>query len=378
LGGPTIIDAYEDVLSFDACRLLGNKEIKGIFLSHIDHKGYHASYQISHCAQLPLFFKERISLSQLNHIFQEKEIVFIDQLPLRYVTQSHKSTFTECMIKNRITQVYRIPLGKINQIRFFVFILLEADVSSRKSFLDLLETEKIKLHSKIMNFYHSLIKIRHLFLSYRKILELKGDETFPHMERVAIYSHEIAIQTWYLAHELSRNDILRKFTPLTLEALKLAATIHDIGKLAIPDIILSKPSKLTKEEFEIIKTHSVKGMEIISTAFPNTCSLQDDLFAPELSAIIEMTKKIIYQHHERIDGSGYPKGLKDQNIDLFSKIVSVADVFDAITSKRIYKTKQTSDLAVKEIVEDQFEKYDPLILEAFLRTQGKSRLQSLQ
>lgn len=378
MGGPTIIDAYEDVLSFDACRLFGNQEIKGMFLSYIDHKGYHSSYQISHCVQLPLFFKERICLSQLNHIFQEKDIVFIDQLPLRYVTQSHKSTFTECMIKNRITQVYRIPLGKINQIRFFVFILLEADVSSRKSFLDLLETEKIKLQSKIMNFYHSLIKIRHLFLSYRKILELKGDETFPHMERVAIYSHEIAIQAWYLAHELSRNDIIRKFTPLTLEALKLAATIHDIGKLAIPDIILSKPSKLTKEEFEIIKTHSVKGMEIINTAFPNTCYLQDDLFAPELSAIIEMTKKIIYQHHERIDGSGYPNGLKDQKIDLFSKIVSVADVFDAITSKRIYKTKQTSDLAVKEIVEDQFEKYDPLILEAFLRTQGKSRLQSLQ
>jgi len=378
LGGPAIIEAYEDVLSFGACRLLGNKEIKGIYLSHIDHRGYHSSYQISQCAQLPLFFQEQISLSQINHIFQEKEIVFIDQLPLRYVTQCQKSSFTECMIKNRITQFYRIPLGKINQIRFYIFIFLEADVFSRKSFLELLETERIQLRSKIIKFYHSLIKIRHLFLSYRKILELKGDETFPHMERVAIYSHEIAVQTWYLAHELSRTDIINKFNPLTLEALKLAATIHDIGKLAIPDIILSKPSKLTKEEFEIIKTHSMKGMEIICTAFPNTNYLHDDLFTPEMSAIIEMTKTIIFQHHERIDGSGYPNGLKGHKIDLFSKIVSVADVFDAITSKRIYKTKQTSDLAIKEIVEEQFEKYDPLILEAFLRTQGKSRLQSLQ
>lgn len=299
----------------------------------------------------------------------------IDELPLRYITQTHKSTFTEQMIKKNISVVIRVPLCRINNIVFFLIIVSENDSFCNKDFLDLLCSERTSMCSKIHNFYSALIKIKNLFLSYRKILELKGDETFPHMERVAVFSHEIALKTRYLANQLNRQDLSKQFSPLTLEALKLAATIHDIGKLAIPENILNKPSKLTKEEFEIIKTHSEKGMEIINTAFPYNDTLESDLFSRELYAIIDITKEIIHQHHERIDGTGYPRGLKGQEISLFSKIVSVADVFDAITSKRIYKAKQSSQLAITEMIEEQFDKYDPLILEALLRIQNKTLLQ---
>src|SRR6056297_2913289 len=378
MGGPIINRTYEDVLSFDAYQFLKNQNVTAAYLSHVDLRGHHLSYQITHCPYLPPFFEEDLHHSQALKIFQEKEIKIIDELPLRYITQVQKSAFTECMIKKNITMVLRIPLCRIDNNVFFLIILSENDSLCTSSFLDLLSAEKDSMCTKIDAFYRALMKITNLFLSYRKILELKGDETFPHMERVAIYSHEIALKTWRLATQLNRQDILDKFSPLTFETLKLAATIHDVGKLAIPENILNKPSKLTKEEFEIIKTHSVKGMEIIHTAFPNNGSYQSSLFSKELYAIIEITKEIIYQHHERMDGTGYPNGLKGQEIGLFSKIVSVADVFDAITSKRIYKAEQSTQLAITEMVEEQFKKYDPLILEALLRIRDKSLLQSLR
>jgi len=378
MGGPVIISTYEDVLTFDAYHFLENKEVTAAYLSRIDHKGHHTSYQITGCRNLPPFFEEHVQSAGLFQIFQETDITIIDQLPLRYITQTKKSPFTETIIKNDISLLLRVPLCKNNNSVFFLFILSDNDSLCNRDFMDLLVEERKKMSAKVRVFYASLMKIKNLFLSYRKILELKGDETFPHMERVAVYSHKIALKTWQLAHQLKRKDILKKFSPFVFETLKLAATIHDIGKLAIPETILNKPSKLTKEEFEIIKTHSEKGMEIIHTAFPNKESFERDLFSPELHAIIDITKEIIYQHHERLDGTGYPRGLKEHDIGLFSKIVSVADVFDAITSKRVYKAEQSSNIAIDEMIYQQSEKYDPLILEALLRTQNKSSLQSLQ
>lgn len=366
------------MLTFNAYQFLQDKNITAAYLSHVDYKGHHLSYQITNCHYLPPFIEEKLPQSQTIKIFQEKEIKVIDELPLRYITQNHKSTFTEHMIKKNITVVFRVPLCKIENVVYFLNILTESDSICKKEYLDLLNFEKEAICLKIQAFYSALLRIQNLFLSYRKILELKGDETFAHMERVAVFSHEIALNTWKLANQLNRQDLLKKFSPFTFETLKLAATIHDVGKLAIPENILNKPSKLTKEEFEIIKTHSAKGIEILNTAFPYNGSVQSRLFSDELYAIIDITKEIIYQHHERMDGTGYPRGLKGQQIGLFSKIVSVADVFDAITSKRIYKEKQTSQMALAEMVKEQYEKYDPLILEALLRTQKRSLLESIQ
>jgi putative two-component system response regulator len=231
---------------------------------------------------------------------------------------------------------------------------------------------------RVSSFFSALENIKDLFASYRKILELKGDETFPHMQRVGEYSYKIAIELWYIARKLKRNDILEKLNPFSIEALRLAATIHDIGKLAIPENVLNKPGKLTKEEFEVIKEHSKKGLEIIEAAFPDKKYSDGQKYPDELRTIIKLTKEIILEHHERLDGTGYPKGLKDGEIGLFSKIVSVADVFDAITSRRVYKAEKSFEFAIEEIRENQKEKFDPLIIEAFLRTQNRSLLQADQ
>jgi len=378
VGGPLIISTYDDVLTFDSFRFFENPNIAAAYLSRVDYKGRHLAYQISNCLNLPPFIEEQIPHSHALKIFQEKEIKLINELPLRYITQNQKSVFTENMIKKNITAVLRMPLGRIENVTFFLSILSENDYICGREFVEQLLKEKESMTDKIYAFYSALLTIKNLFLSYRKILELKGDETFAHMERVAVYSHEIALRTWHLANQLNQQELLKKFSPFTFETLKLAATIHDVGKLAIPENILNKPSKLTKEEFEIIKTHSAKGMEILNTAFPTKGYARGELFSKELYAIIDVTKEIIYQHHERMDGTGYPNGLKGHEVGLFSKIVSVADVFDAITSKRIYKAKQSPEIALTEMVKEQYNKYDPLILEALFRTQNKSLLQSIQ
>ena len=364
--GALINRVYEDILSFNADQLL-SKKCTAAYLSHVDPHGKHIAYQLTYCQDLPTFIEDRLSIAQTREIFRDNERKLIDDLPAGAIMQTYKKSFGEFVYAKSFKRVFKIPLCQFENYVFFLILFSEDNSIINNDFNDSLSIEKPRMCSKITAFYTALIKIKNFFLSYRKILELKGDETFPHMERVGLYSHEIAIKTWILSKQLNRHDIKKKFSPFTLEALKIAATIHDIGKLAMPDIILNKPAKLTKEEFEIIKTHSSKGMEIINTAFPQNDSTQSSLFSQEFMAIITMTKEIIHQHHERLDGSGYPNGLKGSDIGLYSKIVMVADVFDAITSKRIYKAKQSSQLAITEIVHKQCEKYDPLILEALLR-----------
>ena len=131
--------------------------------------------------------------------------------------------------------------------------------------------------------------------------------------------------------------------------LKTAAIFHDIGKIAVPDSVLKKPGKLTEEEFQTIKTHTEIGYQILSTA---------DQYS-------DLAKHALY-HHERWDGRGYPKGLKEDNIPLISRIICIADAYQAMTSDRVYKRKISEDDAVREIVRCSGTQFDPKISRVFV------------
>jgi HD-GYP domain-containing protein (c-di-GMP phosphodiesterase class II) len=128
-----------------------------------------------------------------------------------------------------------------------------------------------------------------------------------------------------------------------------ASPLHDIGKVAIPDAVLLKPGKLSTEEYEVIKTHTVLGAEILKNA---------------KSELLKVASRIALCHHEKFDGSGYPKGLKGNSIPLEARIASVADVFDALSSRRVYKEAWSHDEVRKYFAEQTGKAFDPKVVEA--------------
>lgn len=132
----------------------------------------------------------------------------------------------------------------------------------------------------------------------------------------------------------------------------LAARLHDIGKIAVPDAILLKPGKLTPEEFEVVKTHTTLGAEILSGSS---------------SPIIQLAEEVALTHHERWDGTGYPYGIGGNEIPLGGRIVTIADVFDALISARTYKHSWSTAEAIAYVVEGRGAQFEPQMVDAFLR-----------
>ncbi|WP_044392122.1 HD-GYP domain-containing protein [Mesobacillus subterraneus] len=166
-------------------------------------------------------------------------------------------------------------------------------------------------------------------------IELKDPYTRGHSERVAYYAQTLANETG-------------KFTPKELSSFHYACLLHDIGKVNIPDSILMKPGKLSKNEFEVIKTHPSVGEEAIL----KVKGLEDSL-------------PIIKSHHERWDGKGYPEKLKGDSIPFLARVVSIADAFDAMTSSRSYRDALSVDEAYSRIIEGQGTQFDPQLVELF-------------
>ncbi|PKL17946.1 MAG: two-component system response regulator [Spirochaetae bacterium HGW-Spirochaetae-5] len=167
--------------------------------------------------------------------------------------------------------------------------------------------------------------------------EYKDNETGIHIIRMSRYCEKIA-----LAHGLDNKDA---------ELLLNAAPMHDVGKIGIPDNILQKPGRLDEKEREIINSHAYIGSKIIGK---------------HKSEILSTAAVIAYEHHEKWDGSGYPRGLKGEEINIFSRITALADVFDALTSKRVYKEIWPVEDAVKLIKNEKGKHFDPEIVDAFL------------
>lgn len=143
-----------------------------------------------------------------------------------------------------------------------------------------------------------------------------------------------------------------------LELLKIAANLHDIGKLGIPDSILLKPAKLEPDEWEIMKSHSIKGERIVRKIKLEGC---------------EAAAKIVRHHHEYFDGNGYPDGLKGEDIPVLSRIISVCDSYDAMTTTRIYSRARPHKKVIEILHEEEGMKSDPYIFRNFLKAVGNGK-----
>ncbi len=180
----------------------------------------------------------------------------------------------------------------------------------------------------------------HIITSLAQAIDAKDSYTANHSQRQADYAVEIAEEIGLSKHQI---EVIRK-----------AAHLHDLGKIAVDDAILSKPGKLTEEEWNKIKAHSVKGAKIL-----------------EPLSFLKEVVELVRQHHERYDGTGYPNGDMKDSISLGARIVTVTDAYHAMTSDRPYRKAMSKEKAIEELKNCSGTQFDPKVVEAFLKVLRK-------
>ena len=197
-----------------------------------------------------------------------------------------------------------------------------------------------------------------LILVLADMVENRDKCTGDHVRKTAAYCRVILNE---LRKEGKFKDIL---TDEYIEDVVNSAPLHDVGKITIPDAILNKPGKLTDEEYQIMQNHTLAGSDIIQQAI--------ELVASD-STYLKEAKNLAACHHERWDGTGYPRKLKGEEIPLSARIMAVADVFDALSSKRSYKEPFTFEKAMDIIKEESGTHFDPEVVDAFVQAQNEVR-----
>ena len=190
-------------------------------------------------------------------------------------------------------------------------------------------------------------------MALASLAETRDNETGSHILRTQHYVRALAEE---LRHHPRFADFL---TDGVIDLLYKSAPLHDIGKVGIPDAILLKPGKLTAEEWEIMKTHATLGSDSLARA--------EDRLDGDTPSFLRFAREIADAHHEKWDGSGYPRGLKGEEIPVSARLMALADVYDALISKRVYKEPMSHEQAVAIILDGRGRHFDPDVADAFLR-----------
>jgi response regulator RpfG family c-di-GMP phosphodiesterase len=180
---------------------------------------------------------------------------------------------------------------------------------------------------------------KEIIFTLGEVSEARSKETGNHVKRVSEYTKILALKYG--------------FPEETAEKIRMATPLHDLGKLAIPDIILNKPGKLTPEEFEIMKTHSKIGYDMLKNSGRD---------------IIQIASIIALQHHEKFDGTGYPENLKGNQIHIYGRIVAIADVFDALGTVRVYKNAWPLSEILDLFKQERGKHFDPELVDLFFQS----------
>jgi putative two-component system response regulator len=273
------------------------------------------------------FMMPQLSGIDLTEKFRER----YPDTPILMVTANHETELRHLALKGGVTDFLNKPLDNIEFLARAKNML--ALHQSRKKLADRaawLAEEVAKATAEIRE------REKETIFCLAKAAEYRDPETGAHILRMAHYSKHIA-----------------RIMGLPVEQLELllqSAPMHDVGKVGTPDMILLKPGKLTEEEFAIMKEHASIGYEILNESNSN---------------VLKVAAEIARTHHEKFDGTGYPRQLKGNAIPLFGRIVAVADVFDALTSERPYKKAWSVEQASKLIRDSSGTHFDPACVEAF-------------
>jgi PAS domain S-box-containing protein len=269
-------------------------------------------------------------------------------------------TFQECRRAGRSVKAFDIELQRGNTVLF-----IEASAGLRKNqageatgFRGMLRdrTEKKKLEMDLLESYRKVQNARAAtILALVKLAEYRDEGTGTHLERIREYAR---LLTGEMARRPEHSDPIDQ---RYIDDIYNSAILHDIGKVGIPDAVLLKPGELTYEEFEVIKCHTRFGGDALA-------AIETQI---EGRSFLHIGKEIAYNHHEKWDGSGYPAGLKGKAIPLAARIVAVADVYDALTTKRFYKEAFSHTKARQIIIELSGSHFDPAVVDAFSAIDGE-------
>ena len=269
----------------------------------------------------------RAFLNEEQHPLLQKNIVLTDSIIDRLRQLKVQYLYIEEKIPNKIETVPQIKRQKAINEMTTLFRKGKETIFLQERYFPKIENLADELYHIVINHEELLIILTDTYLFNKDI--------FQHSLNVALYSMAIAMELGNL------ND--------DLHLIGLGALFHDVGKIAIPQSILKKPENLTEDEFSIMKLHTEYGFHILHN----------------IHNISVEVAKCAQQHHERIDGSGYPKGLTAQEIHPYAKIVAVSDVCDALTSNRVYREKISPSKVIRFIQEGSGEIFDRQVVEAF-------------
>jgi len=253
-------------------------------------------------------------------------------VPVLMITANHETVLRHQALKIGVTDFLNKPMDNIEFLaRAKNMLALRASHKKLANHAAWLADEVRKATETIVT------QQREMIFCLSKAAEYRDPETGAHILRMAHYSRHIAR---CMGLSVVQQDLLLA-----------AAPMHDVGKVGTPDNILLKPGKLTEAEFAIMKQHAVIGFEILSSSS---------------SPLMQVAAEIAHTHHEKFDGSGYPRALMGEAIPLFGRIVAVADVFDALTSVRPYKKAWSIEDATQLLRDGKGKHFDPACVEAFL------------
>lgn len=226
-----------------------------------------------------------------------------------------------------------------------------------KAAADFLRDKNSYLEAEVGRRTHQIRAVQEVtILALASLAETRDNDTGNHLKRTQEYIKCLALKL------TARDRFAARLTESYLSMIIKSAPLHDIGKVGIPDSILLKPSALTPEEFEIMKTHTILGRMAIENA-EHSLGYQVDF--------LRVAKEIALSHHERWDGTGYPAQLAGEEIPLSARLMAVADVYDSLISRRVYKEPMNHENAVKIVVENRETQFDPYIIDAFTECLGE-------
>lgn len=277
---------------------------------------------------------------------------FLKQI-IRWIYEGDKETTVFVKRNERIIEVTHSVLNQKVYKNLHCFYL--RDDTKQQEYTKLVESYNEKLEKDVNAKTKNLRRIQNdIIISMASIVENRDSNTGGHIVRTS------DVVRVFVNHLLEKK-VVEGLTPEMAKCIIKAAPLHDFGKIGVPDVVLNKPGKFTDEEYEIMKKHPVKGAEIVERILNNA---DDPVFK-------NIAVNVAHYHHEKWDSKGYPSGMKDREIPIEARVMALADVFDALVSKRVYKEKLDYNTAFAIIEQSAGTHFDPVLTKAFLECRPK-------